>query len=123
TAAAERRRAGGQRRLGDERRFVEAVLDAAGSLVCAFDPEGRILLFNRACELLTGWTFDELAGRPFWEILLPASQIEAVRADLGRLRAGDPPAYNENDWVTRDGAIRRIAWSDTYLLDDEGRLS
>jgi diguanylate cyclase (GGDEF)-like protein len=46
-----------------------------------------------------------------------------VRADLGRLRAGDPPAHNENDWVTRDGAIRRIAWSDTYLLDDEGRLS
>lgn len=123
TAAAERRRAGGPRRLDDERRFVEAVLDAAGSLVCAFDPEGRILLFNRACEQLTGWTFAELAGRPFWEILLPASQIEAVRADLGRLRAGDPPAHNENDWVTRDGAIRRIAWSDTYLLDDEGRLS
>ncbi|MDQ6795249.1 MAG: diguanylate cyclase [Chloroflexota bacterium] len=123
TAAAERRRAGGPPRLGDERRFVEAVLEAAGSLVCAFDPEGRILLFNRACEQLTGWTFAELAGRPFWEILLPASQIEAVRADLGRLRAGDPPAQNENDWVTRDGAIRRIAWSDSYLLDDEGRLS
>ena len=123
TAAAERRRAGGPRRLGDERRFVEALLDAAGSLVCAFDPEGRILLFNRACEQLTGWTFDELEGRPFWEILLPESQIEAVRADLGRLRAGDPPAHNENDWVTREGAIRRIAWSDTYLLDNEGRLS
>ena len=123
TAAAERRRAGGASRLGDERRFVDAVLDAAGSLVCVFDPEGRILLFNRACEQLTGWTFEELAGRPFWEILLPASEIEAVRADLGRLRAGDPPAYNENDWVTRDGAIRRIAWSDTYLLDDERRLS
>ncbi|HEX7473847.1 MAG TPA: PAS domain-containing protein, partial [Candidatus Limnocylindrales bacterium] len=35
--------------LSDERRFVDTVLDIAGSLVCVFDAEGRFLRFNRAC--------------------------------------------------------------------------
>jgi hypothetical protein len=40
--------------LGDERWFVDAVLDTAGSLVCVFDADGRFLRFNRACELVSG---------------------------------------------------------------------
>ena len=75
--------------LRDESRFVDAVIDVAGSLFCVFDPEGRFLRFNRACEVLSGYTFDEIRGRPFYEFLIPDGEIENVRAALARLRAGD----------------------------------
>jgi diguanylate cyclase (GGDEF)-like protein/PAS domain S-box-containing protein len=109
--------------LRDESRFVDAVIDVAGSLFCVFDPEGRFLRFNRACELLSGYAFEEIRGRPFYEFLIPDSEVENVRSALARLRAGDPPAPNENGWITRDGALRLISWSNVAIYDDEGALT
>jgi PAS domain S-box-containing protein len=80
----------------EERRFSDAVLEIAGALVCVFDGEGRILRFNRACELLTGYSFEEVRGRPFYEFLVPTAEIDAVREDLAQLRPGQPPTQNEN---------------------------
>ena len=109
--------------LIDEREFMDTVLDIAGSLVCVIDPEGRFLRFNRACELLSGWTFEEIRGRPLYEFLVPADEIEAVRTDLARLRAGEPPAPNTNSWVTRSGALRLISWLDVCFFDAAGQLT
>src|SRR5664279_1022112 len=109
--------------LTEERQFVDTVLDIAGSLVCVFDPEGRFLRFNRACELLTGYSFEEIRGRPFYEFLIPTEEIEAVRAALDRLQAGEPPAPNINNWVTRSGALRLISWLDVCFFDATGSLT
>jgi diguanylate cyclase (GGDEF)-like protein/PAS domain S-box-containing protein len=108
---------------GDERRFVDAILEIAGALVCVFDGDGRILRFNKAAELVTGYTFEEVRGRPFYEFLVPAAEIEMVREDLARLLPGQPPTPNENHWITRDGRLRLIAWSDACFFDDEGRAT
>ncbi|HKB27819.1 MAG TPA: diguanylate cyclase, partial [Candidatus Limnocylindrales bacterium] len=109
--------------LAEERWFVDAVLDTAGALVCVFDPEGRFIRFNPACERLTGYTFEEIRGRPFYDFLIPKDEIEAVRADLSRLRAGAPPEPNVNNWVTRDGALRLISWTDACFFDERGSLT
>ena len=107
----------------EERRFVDAVLEIAGALFCVFDGDGRILRFNRACELVTGYSMEEVRGRPFYEFLVPESEIQMVREDLARLRPGQLPAQNENHWITRDGRLRLIAWSDVCFFDDEGRAT
>ena len=89
--------------LLSERRYADAILDTAGSLVCVLDPDGRILRFNRACELLTGYTFDEIRGRPFYDFLLPEDEIEPVKIALANVVADAPPAASENHWLTRAG--------------------
>jgi diguanylate cyclase (GGDEF)-like protein/PAS domain S-box-containing protein len=109
--------------LTAERRFVDTTIDIAGTLVCVFDPEGRFIRFNRACELLTGYTFDEIKGRPFYEFLLPPEEVDQVRRDLAELRPGAPPAANVNHWITRDGVQRLISWSDACFFDDRGTLT
>ena len=112
-----------RREQDEQRRFLDAVLEIAGSLVCVFDGEGQILRFNRACEVLTGYTFEELEGRPFYDVLVPEAEIQAVRDDLAQLRPGQPPTQNENNWVTRDGRLRLIAWSDVCFFDDDGHAT
>ena len=107
----------------EERRFTDAVLEIAGALVCVFDGQGRILRFNRACELATGYSFEEVEGRPFYDFLVPKGEIQAVREDLAQLRPGQLPAQNENHWVTRDGMLRLISWSDVCFFDPEGRAT
>jgi diguanylate cyclase (GGDEF)-like protein/PAS domain S-box-containing protein len=107
----------------EERRFVDAVLEIAGALFCVFDGDGRILRFNQACELVTGYSMEEVRGRPFYEFLVPEAEIPMVREDLARLRPGQLPEQNENHWITKDGRLRLIAWSDVCFFDDEGRAT
>src|ERR1700752_929767 len=45
--------------LQQERNFVAGILDTVGTLVTVLDHEGRIVRFNRACELTTGYAFEE----------------------------------------------------------------
>lgn len=106
-----------------ERNFVSAVLDTVGALVAVFDPAGRIVRFNRACETASGYDFTTLVGRYPWDKLIPRHEIpEAIEA-FERLRSGDFPANFENQWLNRDGTLRRIAWTATALRDVQGRIT
>jgi PAS domain S-box-containing protein len=108
--------------LKGERDLLSAVLDTVGALVVVLDPEGRIIRFNRACERTTGYSFAEVGGEFLWDFLLIPEEIEAVKAVIKELQAGQFPNQHENFWVARDGARRLIAWSNTALLDDVGSV-
>src|SRR5499427_8021349 len=49
-----------------ERNFIQSVLDTASSLVVVTDTEGRIVKFNRACEILTGQPSVLARGKILW---------------------------------------------------------
>ena len=109
--------------MREQGRFLDAVLDIAGSLVCVIDPHGRFLRFNQACELVSGYAWEEIRDRPFYEVLIPADERDNVRSALERLRAGEPPTPNVNHWLTRSGEVRLLAWSNVCFFDDEGSLT
>jgi len=106
--------------LEEERNFVSAVLDTAGSLVVVLDAEGRIVRFNRACERLTGHTFDEVKGLPLWDLFVIPDEEEQMKASFCSLTAGEFPHTHENYWAARDGSRHLISWSCTALLDENG---
>ncbi|NIR47655.1 PAS domain S-box protein, partial [candidate division KSB1 bacterium] len=105
--------------LRRERNFVSAILDTSGALVVVLDTKGRIVRFNRACEQTTGYAFEEVEGKHFWDLFLIPSEVGDVRAVFDNLVAGDFPNYYENYWQTKDGGQRLITWSNTALLDEE----
>ena len=105
-----------------ERNFVSAVLDTVGALVVVFDTAGRIVRFNRACELASGYDFNILVGRYVWDKLIPEEDVDEAIATFEKLRAGGFPAVFENRWLNRDGDARRIAWSATALVDSQGQV-
>jgi PAS domain S-box-containing protein len=106
-----------------ERNFVSAVLDTVGALVAVFDPAGRIVRFNRACETTSGYDFATLVGRYAWDKLIPRQDIPEAIDTFERLRSGHFPAAFENQWLNRDGSLRRIAWSATALTDSQGQVA
>jgi PAS domain S-box-containing protein len=106
-----------------ERNFVSTVLDTVDALVAVFDTAGRIVRFNRACEAASGYDFPTLVGRYLWDKLIPHSDIPAAIQNFERLRADDSPVAFENQWLHRDGSLRRIAWSASPLLDDQGHIN
>jgi PAS domain S-box-containing protein len=108
--------------LEKERNFVSAVLETAGALVVVLDTEGRVVRFNRACERITGWSFEEIRGKPFSETFLVPEERAEVERDFKRLVAGLPRLERRNCWVTRSGETRLIEWSNTTLPGPDGRV-
>ena len=60
--------------------MVSAILDTVGALVTVLDPEGRIVRFNRACELTTGYALDEVRGQRIWDYFLQAEEVDRARS-------------------------------------------
>jgi PAS domain S-box-containing protein len=116
----ERKRA--EEALRKERDFTAAVLDTSGGLVVVLDRQGRIVRFNRACEQATGYLFEEVQGRAFWDFLLIPEEVGPVKAAFVQLQAGQAPDTFENYWLAKDGSRRWIAWSNTVLAGGSGSI-
>lgn len=103
--------------------FTKAVLDTVGSIVIVIDRQGRILLFNHACEQLTGYRAEEALGRRFWDFLLLREEREPVKAKFDQLCRGFVPNSHENYWLTKDGNRRWLAFTNTALRDASGDVN
>jgi PAS domain S-box-containing protein len=100
--------------------FSQTILDTVDGLIVVLDSQGRIAGFNAACERLAGWRKDEFGDRPFWDLLIPQDQVEGVRAHFEALVRGGQLSRYENEWIARDGSIRRIRWLNSVLRDSTG---
>jgi PAS domain S-box-containing protein len=106
--------------LRRERDFAASVVNTAGALVVVLDRQGRILQFNQAAQTASGYTFEEVRNKSFFDIFLLAEEAEGVREVWRRLVAGQFPNQHENFWVSKGGDLRRIQWSNTGLVDGAG---
>ncbi|MEH2198027.1 response regulator [Nostoc sp.] len=108
--------------LNQERNFISAVLDTASALVIVLDTQGQIVRFNQACEQTTGYSFDEVRGRHFWNLFLIPEEVEPVKAVFEQLRTGEGLKEYENYWVAKDGSRRLISWANAILQDENGSI-
>ena len=105
--------------------FANAVIESAGTLVLVLDREGRFVRFNRACETLSGYTFDEVVGRCPWETVLPPVDAATIRREAFDALASNPATgsgHYTNAWVSRNGDRHLIEWFNTLLLDANGNM-
>ncbi|WNM60037.1 sensor histidine kinase [Candidatus Nitrospira allomarina] len=117
----ERRHA--QEMLKKDQQFITAILDIAGALMVVMNRHGQIIRFNRACERLTGYSFEDVRHKLIWDILqLPKLGVEEVKEYFQAILQGQAPTFQENYWVTKDNIRRWIAWSYAVLRDDQGRV-
>lgn len=111
----------------EARGIADSVLESISAIVCVADIEGKILRFNRACEVVSGWTAAEVVGRSLFDLLIPPESREAVRSGFAGLGAGvplgggAPPRQYEYDWLRRDGSRVTIAWNPTVATDANGK--
>jgi len=109
----ERKRA--EEALKESQRSLEAVVETAGSLIVLCDPDGRITLFNHACEELTGYKREEVLGKTIPELFLPPKWVPVVQKRFADPYAPEVRAPHENPWVTKSGEERLIEWRCTVL--------
>ena len=106
--------------------LANSFLNYAGALVVALDKDGRIIQFNRACEELSGLSYDEVKGKYPWDTFLPPEDAETIRKNAFEALANNPQAMSgsyANYWVLKSGGRALIEWSNSVVLDDQKRMS
>jgi PAS domain S-box-containing protein len=109
-----------QRALRKNQLFLRRMIRAVPSLIVLLDPAGRIELFNRAAERLTGYRRRDVAGRSLAELLLPPKEAARFRAHVA-----DPLAPTAREPLrtairTRDGHTRVLEWHFAPLQQETG---
>jgi PAS domain S-box-containing protein len=100
--------------------FARILTEATQSLVCVLDREGRILLFNEACERATGFSRDDLLGRDARDFVIPPEEREAFSEFLAYVWRTGTPSPQVGHWQTKDGGRRLIAWSNKPMAGPGG---
>ncbi len=105
----DRKQAEATLREGDER--LISVLQHMPIMVDAFDEQGRIVVWNRECELVTGYSAREITDHPNpMQLLYPDPDYLHPRMAEWEARGGNWRNW-EWDLVAKDGSIKTISWS------------
>jgi PAS domain S-box-containing protein len=91
--------------------FARILTETTQSLVCVLDRDGRILLFNEACERATGYAREEVIGRDARDLVIPPEEREAFGEFLAYVWKTRTPSPQVGHWLTKQGRRRLIAWS------------
>lgn len=106
--------------LKKERDFISTVVEASNLLVMVVDMDGRIVKFNRACEITSGYSFEEIDGRVFWNVLIPPEEAAKIKLTHRKLRSSSPIEDYVNHWITKDEQLRMISWRNSFIKDYDG---
>src|SRR5262245_27712769 len=85
-----------------ERNLIATVLDAADCIVSVLDATQRIVLANGAVQRILGYAPADVTGQLLNALFPSAPPLENMQ-------------QGENDWPTKDGGWRFIAWTATTL--------
>ena len=91
--------------------LVSAILDVFGNITFA----------NEYLLKLTGWRAEEVVGRNWFDVFIPAD-AEVRRVLFQGIGEGSVPLQYENEILTRTGERRLIAWSNALLHDSHGSI-
>jgi len=98
-------------------------LQTAGALIFVINKKGKIKKFNRACELLTGYSAEKILDKDLKD--LPFLSADAKKNHYNHCVEGSEVSINrrfESKWKASNGVDRTIVWSNTYLRDTWGKI-
>ncbi|MHA1420146.1 MAG: PAS domain S-box protein, partial [Candidatus Heimdallarchaeaceae archaeon] len=110
--------------LEKERKATKQYLDIANIILTVIDANENVILVNRkGCELL-GYDQEELIGENWFDSFLPERIREKTKGVFQELLTGNITHFehHENLILTKEGEERLIAWDNTYIRDEKGKI-
>lgn len=109
--------------LLQEKEFSESVIETANCLIVSLNLEGKLTLFNKKCEEVTGYAKHEVIGKNWFDMFLPEEARVEVNDVFSAIVEGRLPSRFENHILTKRGDERLIAWSNTVIRDEFRNIS
>lgn len=118
-----RRRA--EQELRDAHEYLQQLISSANVMIIGLDASGRVKLFNKAAEQITGYSFDELAGIDWFEKIVPKDRFVHVWETFSKYQNNvvDMPKTFENPILTKSGEERFISWQNATIISPDKEIS
>ncbi len=110
--------------LRRERDFVKGVIETSDLCVVGISlPDGRITMFNRGAERVSGYDRSEALGTRYVDQFLPVELRDGFQQRLDKLAAGGSTGVERGEApiVTKDGSRRVLSWTNSVSLDSSAR--
>jgi PAS domain S-box-containing protein len=101
---------------------MKAIFEMPEVLIVGLDKRGRITLFNKGCEKLTGYKREEVLKKSIFSTLIPKDQRSKVRQVFNNFLETKTASLHVNDLVTKKGKLKTIEWHNTVKFDQQGKL-
>ncbi|WP_413160191.1 PAS domain S-box protein [Capilliphycus salinus ALCB114379] len=105
-----------------EQDLNRAIVETISNLVVVLDTHGRIVRFNKACEVLTGYSLSEVQHQVFWEIFLSPPQQQQVKSSFQNLQTSGFPPQQELTWQTKGLQARTVSHFNNTLCNEKGQV-
>jgi PAS domain S-box-containing protein len=113
-----------QAKLRAQYEFLETIVNAAPSLLCSLDREGRITNLNESSRRASGYPDEEdVRWQPFWDVYVAPDEREAARQRFEQAAPVHEPTAFEHTFVNRKGEEVTIAWSTAPINDEHGNVA
>jgi PAS domain S-box-containing protein len=110
-------------RIEAAEKLTSATLDTAACIVMVADMEGTVVRVNAATFGITGFTEDQILGRPVWETVVPAYRVPLVKEIFSSPDGAAVPGTREADVARADGRLLRVVWNNNIVFDEDGRAA
>jgi diguanylate cyclase (GGDEF)-like protein/PAS domain S-box-containing protein len=105
-------------------RRIRDILENVQLIALTLDREGAIIFANEYLLELIGYGEEEVVGRDWFELAVPAERRPPLRQNFeGEMASGTVAPHHESDIVTRLGERRLVSWNNTVLQALSGEVS
>ena len=110
-----------QVRLSEEvhrvERHLASVVESASDIVLSTDTNGRILTWNTAAEKISGYSFAEVEGQPFYHFCAKEYQEEVNRI-FTNAESHEESNMAEWDLLTNSGDLIPVSWVCSPMIEE-----
>ncbi len=100
---------------------LAAIVDSSSDAIISKTMEGRITTWNRAAEVMFGYSPDEAIGQPV-QMLIPADREDEEMRILAELNRGQQVPAFDTKRLTKDKRLLDVSVSISPIRDSNGRL-
>ncbi|MDD2863333.1 MAG: PAS domain S-box protein [Methylococcales bacterium] len=101
-----------------EKAFTDQLIATANVMIIGLDMAGCITIFNKTAERVTGYSNNEMLGRNWLELMIPARLYPEMQSMLEQFqKSGELSLTNENVILTKTGEERLISWQNSVVKE------
>lgn len=109
-----------EQNIREEQEFNSVLFNSIQNLIIVLDNKGRIIKFNNTCELISGYSSNEIIGNYYWDILFPDNYKPQAKNIFVKLLENENPGDNQSTWLTKTNGTRQVLWNYSSIKNTSG---
>ncbi len=100
-----------EEQLERDKLFIDQLIENANVLIAAANEQGKLVIFNRRFEEVSGYTKEEALGKDPLDLLLPKEARKETAKRFASIRTSEPIMEIEVPIISKEGRHLTVSWN------------